>query len=230
MYRDEIDARIKMADDMIVSLSKDLTSFCEEHQNRVVVEKKGEPLRMPREPTPVEWRIRIGVIAYLLRSSLDHLVWQLVLDNGNAPDHRNEFPIFNYGENLNVDRMLNGVADRHRHRILAVRRSISSLPLLKLKTLCNTDKHRHATIALVELTGLTPEYRRKAELYDEEGRDLPAIGKEDLGVGVQFQVGARSSKKEWEPDGEVAKELEEYSAAVKATINHVLNNVPFPKN
>jgi len=220
---------------MIVSLSKDLTSFCEEHRNQIVVEKKGKTtnVRMPRDATPVEWRIRIGIIAYLLRSSLDHLVWQLVLASGNAPDHRNEFPIFGYGESPNVDRMLNGVADRHKHRILEVRRNISSThleSLLKLKTLCNTDKHRHAAIALVELTGLAPEYREKEELHDEEGRDLPAIGREDFGVEVRFQVGAKLSEVEWEPDGEVVKELEECSAAVKATTNHVLNNAPFPKN
>ncbi len=229
VYRDEIDARIKMADDMIVSLSKDLTSFCEEHRNKIVVEKKGKTtnVRMSRDTTPVEWRIRIGVIAYLLRSSLDHLVWQLVLANGNASDHRNEFPIFGYGESPNVNRMLNGVANRHKHRILEVMRNISSThleSLLKLKTLCNTDKHRHTAIAFVELTGLTPEYREKEELYDEEGRDFPAIDREDYNVEVQFKAGAQSSEKEWGPDGEVVKELGEYSATVKAVTNHILNN------
>ena len=119
--------------------------------------------------------------------------------------------------------------DARKRRILEVNHKTSSIhleSLLKLKTLCNTDKHRHAAVALVELTGPTPEYRRKVELYDDEGHDLPAIGKEDLSMGVQFQVGARSSKKEREPDGEVAEELGEYSAAVKAAINYILNNAP----
>ena len=146
MDRDEIDARIRMADDKIASLSKDLTSFCEEHRDRIAVEKKGKTTnaRMPSDIIPVEWRIRIGIIAYLLRSSLDHLVWQLVRNNDNTPDHRNEFPIFNvvYGEKPNVDRMLVGVTDKHKHRILEVNRNISSIHLESCVEAENSLQHR----------------------------------------------------------------------------------------
>lgn len=234
MDRGEIDARIKMADDMIVSLSEDLASFCKEHQSRIVFEKKGETTipRMPSEAVPVEWRIRVGEIANLLRSSLDHLVWQLVLDNRNEPNHRNEFPIFNvaYNEKPSVERLLKGVADGHKRKILALNRNLASaLPesLWNLKTICNVDKHRHANKVIVCLTGLTPEYRRKAELCDEEGCNLPAIVKEDCNVEVWFvKDEAKSPKKEWGPYGEVVGELEKCSTAVKAIINHVLNNAP----
>jgi hypothetical protein len=48
--------------------------------------------RMP--PTPPEVSLICGDYIQNLRSALDHLVWQLVIDNGNIPDNRNAFPIF----------------------------------------------------------------------------------------------------------------------------------------
>ena len=42
---------------------------------------------------PIEWSIILGEILYNLRSALDHLVWQLVLANGQTPGRHNEFPI-----------------------------------------------------------------------------------------------------------------------------------------
>ena len=45
-------------------------------------------------PNPlIEWSILIGEILYNLRSALDHLVWQLVLANGQTPGRHNEFLI-----------------------------------------------------------------------------------------------------------------------------------------
>ena len=42
---------------------------------------------------PVSWSILIGEILYNMRSALDHLVWQLVLNNEQTPGRNNEFPI-----------------------------------------------------------------------------------------------------------------------------------------
>jgi hypothetical protein len=39
------------------------------------------------------YSVLAGEIVHHLRSVLDHLVWQLVLVNGNRPTERNEFPI-----------------------------------------------------------------------------------------------------------------------------------------
>lgn len=38
--------------------------------------------------------ILIGECLHNLRSALDHLVWQLAIQNGNRPDDKSEFPIF----------------------------------------------------------------------------------------------------------------------------------------
>jgi hypothetical protein len=40
-----------------------------------------------------DFGIIVGDIAHNLRSSLDHLVWQLVLQNRRLPSRRNQFPI-----------------------------------------------------------------------------------------------------------------------------------------
>lgn len=43
---------------------------------------------------PLRFSVLIGEIAHHLRSSLDHLIWQLVLANGAKGTGRTEFPIF----------------------------------------------------------------------------------------------------------------------------------------
>ena len=40
--------------------------------------------RVSREP-PVRWGVMAGEIVHHLRSALDHLAWQLVLDGGGTP-------------------------------------------------------------------------------------------------------------------------------------------------
>jgi hypothetical protein len=39
----------------------------------------------------------LGEIIHDLRSSLDHVVWQLVIANGSLPGYWNQFPIFSEG-------------------------------------------------------------------------------------------------------------------------------------
>jgi hypothetical protein len=47
-----------------------------------------------REEPPPEWSPIIGDIIHNWRSALDHLAYQLVIRNGETPDHRTQFPIF----------------------------------------------------------------------------------------------------------------------------------------
>lgn len=48
---------------------------------------------MPWQP-PREWGLILGDVVHNLRSSLDHMVWDLVLLNGCIPDGSVEFPIY----------------------------------------------------------------------------------------------------------------------------------------
>lgn len=99
-------------------------------------------------------------IANLARSVLDQLVWQLVLTNGTDPKHaRTQFPIavdfsaYARGKNPPRDRLLAGVARRHRRIIDEYQpyqsgRQARQHPLYILNEVVNSEKHRagHAVI------------------------------------------------------------------------------------
>ena len=68
---------------------------------------------------PISWSVSFGEILYNLRSSLDHLVWQLVLANGQTPGRHNAFPITNDAQGWEKvkENPLNGVNSRHKSMI-----------------------------------------------------------------------------------------------------------------
>ena len=80
MAREQLNARIQKADDEISILRKDLQGFCEKRRSDIQVRREGTSTEVTLPPVhlPIESRIRIAIIAYLLRTTLDHLVWQLV--------------------------------------------------------------------------------------------------------------------------------------------------------
>lgn len=51
-----------------------------------------------RQEPPLSLSVIAGEVVHELRSSLDHLVWQLVIANGNTPDRDTEFPVFSDDE------------------------------------------------------------------------------------------------------------------------------------
>jgi hypothetical protein len=123
-------------------------------------------LRILREPKNPEWGLLIGDMVQNLRSALDHLVWQLVILNGQEPRRQNQFPIIgtkpeyweipkDRSESVR-DRMLLGVAEEHRAFIDAVQPFNAGdnpqTALVHLSWLSNVDKHRVIHGAFV-LTG-----------------------------------------------------------------------------
>jgi hypothetical protein len=130
-------------------------------------------IRIFREPDP-EWEITVGEIAYQMRSSLDHLVTQLVvLNGGDAEKHRGSFPIFvnaeDYWKKLKRggtrrDQLLEGVAGEHRAVIDSLQpyqrgpRQASLDPLAVLNELCNGDKHRDSHPALLAMRSASLEF------------------------------------------------------------------------
>jgi hypothetical protein len=127
-------------------------------------------LQILKEPKNPEWGLILGDMAHNLRSALDHLVWQLVILNGEKPSRQNQFPIIGvekeYWEILpnnsqsTRDRMLAGVAEDHRAFIDAVQpfNARGQQPdgprtaLAVLSGISNADKHRvvHASFVLTE--------------------------------------------------------------------------------
>jgi hypothetical protein len=103
-----------------------------------------------REECPPIWSVLVGELLHNLRSSLDYIVWELViLETGDAPTTiKTQFPIFRYESayNKRAKEFLHGVGMKE----LAVIKSLQPFstgedvlsPLWYLHELSNWDKHR----------------------------------------------------------------------------------------
>ena len=236
VYLGAIYAKIERADRELRTLRTDMERFCERQrieQKRIRQKNpdgKSEDIVQAYlddpEKTPIEWSIRIGEVVYNLRSSLDHLVWQLVLDNGKEPSRKNKFPVI-----LNERRWegkpkrddLSGVSCEIKKRICHLQPFGGGIGLpfnvsafKKLDYLCNVDKHRHLNLVCVILKGLEPEAH--------EGEALEAF-KENRPIDRSaFQVGIAFSHDKGSPVAGfgVPDTLEECVDAVRKGIAHIL--------
>jgi hypothetical protein len=81
----------------IARLNAEITAFLEENAYRTVQEPNPDAretiLRVVGPDPPLRFSVVAGEVIHQLRSSLDHLLWQLVLANDNAPSHFHQFPI-----------------------------------------------------------------------------------------------------------------------------------------
>lgn len=233
MFRDELHTRINIADKEIAGLKKEIRLFIEQQRINIKItrEGKGGSATLASVSTPSDWRTKIGIIAYLLRSSLDHLVWQLILQNGNTPTPLNQFPISDDVVSLpsNTDEMLNGLSEAH-DRIIrgfgGMDITINHFPLLDLNVICNIDKHRHAHRTVPLILGLSDDYQRREFECSEQGKDLPEVGRDDLVVQVWFQDSREVPKVQRKLQGEVIGILEACSAAVKGVVAYFLVGTP----
>ena len=56
----------------------------------------------------VEWSLILGDLLHNLRSALDHLAWQLVVDGGGTPSQDTNFPVCCSTQVSRVQRSLSG--------------------------------------------------------------------------------------------------------------------------
>ena len=150
-----VTAKIGRARECLEALEADMAAFCEYERRRTVLEiERGWPTVLgENEPeVPVDYSIRVGEIAYNLRSALDHLVWQLVIDNGQPPSSRNAFPIFREEDQYRkgTREKLKGVKERHRDAIQWLQPfhedGVVGSHLWMLNSICNIDKHRQLNV------------------------------------------------------------------------------------
>ncbi len=164
---DGINAKIKRAGDQINSLKADMERFCADiresidHEVHEDVDEQVWVFRGATPYAPVEWSIRIGEILYNLRSALDHLVWQMVLANGQTPTRKNAFPIVRDEKDWKKEKSkLKGVTSRVEemvHRLQPYTGGIN-LPFDvsafgTLHSLGNIDKHRHLNLTAIASYG-----------------------------------------------------------------------------
>ena len=171
-------AKIARADSQIEDLSREMQIFCGNIQESIVCERDGEAdekrwtYRGDNPIVPISWSVRTGEILYNLRSALDHLVWRLVLDNGETPTINNQFPIVDDESKWtgSCQRRLKGVADRHKQAIMSLQPFNPALALRTdrgigpfdaqtfcvLRNLSNVDKHRNLHLIIAVTDGIGP--------------------------------------------------------------------------
>ena len=161
-----IKGKVTRAEDGLGLLRDEMRQFCGElqesvqHEVRVDRDEQVWVYRGETPSVPIEWSIMTGEILYNLRSALDHLVWELVLANGQTPGPHSAFPIVDR-ESAWVsrrDRDLRGLSEPAiaRIRLLQPYGGGLNLPfdvlaLLYLHTLCNIDKHRHLVLGAINV-------------------------------------------------------------------------------
>jgi hypothetical protein len=108
---------------------------------------------------PESWSPIFGEFLYDLRSTLDHLAWQLVIRAGNQPDTRTEFPIFRDRDKFADDglKKVHGMTEGMVEAIRSVQPCFTpnpdAFPLMWLQDLCNIDKHRELHLLVASSQG-----------------------------------------------------------------------------
>jgi hypothetical protein len=105
------------------------------------------------------WSLLVGEIVYQLRSALDHLAWQLVIFDGQAPCRRTSFPIRDrrHGEPANTtpplaNKTIIGELERCQPYNDPPEK-VRQHPLSLLRNLNNIDKHRLLLVVAAVFAG-----------------------------------------------------------------------------
>lgn len=138
----------------------------------------------------------VGDIVHELQSSLDHLAWQLVEENGGTPDENTRFPLAKTAPTANQRGVVPPphVSGRVSQPALALMEAAqpyqlgvdyASHPLFVLRHLSNIDKHRHVAIQgrwLVDTTWTVSgpnaskfSWTGRTERWDEHGAEIVLV-------------------------------------------------------
>jgi len=98
---DSIRLKIARANEHLHTLDSELSVFLEPYTKSRLVNHQFDGTwhivslkPVIQEPVPLLFSIICGEAVHNLRSALDHLIWQLVLAEGNRPGRSNTFPIY----------------------------------------------------------------------------------------------------------------------------------------
>jgi hypothetical protein len=192
-------AKLDRAKERLIELDDMVADYLDSHPySPVIYHKPGTQSfsiawRVVRQP-PNGVAIVVGELLYNLRSSLDHLAWQLVKEAGNTPSvkaPRTQFPIFTVrpagpvtippGIDGAAQAIINEVQPFHEGQFA------DEHALAVLNELGNRDKHRHLNLAVANLI--------ESEVYVSDptagwrigGRFVPGLVEHDDVIG-QFTL------------------------------------------
>ena len=169
-----VQAKLVRAHQHLLTLEQAVNAYVQLNPYRVEVEPAGVNLEgkviryVARQnpsvpPPPADLSLLVGEALYQLRSSLDHLVHQLVIANGGqallTDSRKHQFPVFEtaQGYDARAGRMVAGVTQEAEARIRGTQPfkwpgQPQSHPLWLLQDLNNIDKHRFVPGEYVSVT------------------------------------------------------------------------------
>ena len=172
-----VGAKLDRADEHLLALNEEIPQFLEtepfEMRAELDVERRRYSVLLDvRKQPPLRWATIAGDFVQNTRAALDHLVWALVLLNGEEPSRRNQFPILDQPpatakQHRHWAQALAGTDDTAKNLIeLAQPYQREDGPehhvLHGLRDMSNTDKHRTLLVtatAIPEHSTPTLEFR-----------------------------------------------------------------------
>jgi hypothetical protein len=127
----------------------------------------------------LHWAVVVGDAVHNFRSTLDHLVFQLVLMDGGAPTELTQFPIaLGKGDfKRQAARRMRGVTAQHHDAVREFQPYRSEdpnfHPLALLKDLSNIDKHR--VVHFVQVAVPPPDLAVRPDPYVAIGNGAPLL-------------------------------------------------------
>jgi hypothetical protein len=157
---DSVRHKIFRAQTHFAELQAEIHRYFQTNPGKVVRKAEGDPNQyigtfQARGPIPARLPIIIGDCLQNLRSSLDYLVWELVLATNNEPGKHNMFPVCSTLEAFNnqvlKQRRLDGVAPDADAEIKALQpyhegQDFDKAVLWVTDDLCNINKHRRLLV------------------------------------------------------------------------------------
>lgn len=163
--------KVARAEEHLQTLDEENRAYFEGRPYEIVHERDEERSRhvyrfRVRQTPPLRLSILMGDCLHELRSSLDYLAWQLVLENGGTPTRQTSFPIHKaeeaFREYKRSRRVPTGVAGGVSDEAAALIETLQPYnrtdgppeghPLWVLQDLNNIDKHRHLNLATLGTT------------------------------------------------------------------------------
>lgn len=143
-----------------MELQAEMKEYFHTNPGKVVRQAEGDPDQyigafQPKEPIPARLPIIIGDCIQNLRSSLDYLVWELVLAAKNVPGKHNMFPICKtldaFNNQVTKQRRLDGVAPDAVAEIESLQpyhegQDFDKTVLWVIEDFCNINKHRRLLV------------------------------------------------------------------------------------
>jgi hypothetical protein len=135
--------------------------------------------------TPLRFQVITGEIIHQLRSCLDHLVYALVIHNGNKPSTENQFPIFSKESDFKsrLKGKLQGISHTAVEKITGMQPFRQQIPndstLKVVSDLNNQDKHNLlivvAAAAILKKEIIIDTDTEIAKRLDREGQEVKIV-------------------------------------------------------